>query len=398
MRELAAVNTKPLQRETQLAKLKVTMMTEEKLMTKDVYAARRQRMEQLMTERGAKSTLVTSVPGVYYFTGVWLEPGERLNALVLRRGEDPVWVTAEMFQEETAACGVETYYFRDGENPYERVVSVLGSAAGLLVDGQWPARHVFGLAAALGQNTLPGNADALLDELRTRKDAEEIEALERASQMADQVVQQLAARLRPGMTEQAAAETLAQLWREAGSAKMSFPPIVASGPMGAAPHHDPDETPLLLDTTVIVDTGGLYRHYCSDITRTFVLGRPDKEMEEVYKVVLAAQKAGIAAARPGVALGEVDACVRRVITEAGYGAYFTHRTGHGVGLDIHEAPFVMAGNEQVLEPGMVMSIEPGVYLPGKFGVRIEDLVVIEEQGARSLNQAPKEWEDVLLGG
>ncbi|WP_083516825.1 M24 family metallopeptidase [Alicyclobacillus shizuokensis] len=359
-------------------------------------ADRRHRLYRLMQEQGVETAVVASVPSIYYLTGVWVEPGERVHALILRADGDPVWVAAEMFKQEIEGSGVEMHYFQDGDNPYERLAEVIGSGKNLVVDGEWPTRHLLGLASALRLERLPGNADLLLQRLRVIKDDQEIQALERASQMADAVVGKLAEQLRPGMSERAAAELLAGLWREAGALQMSFPPIIASGKQGAAPHHEPDDTPLARNSTVIVDTGGVYDHYCSDITRTFVLGRPSEEMERVYKVVWAAQQAGVQAAKPGRTLHDVDAAVREVIMEAGYGEYFTHRTGHGVGLDIHEAPYVMAGNTQVLEPGMVMSVEPGVYLPGKFGVRIEDLVVVEEGGARSLNRAAKTWESMCL--
>jgi Xaa-Pro dipeptidase len=365
-------------------------------MTDNVYEKRRQRLYRLLEEHGVAAVLVTSTAGVYYFTGVWLNPGERASAVILQPGHDPVWVVPEMFRHEAAASDVEKRYWNDGGNPYRLMAEVVAKGGALAVDGDWSTRHLLALAAEVGADTLPRSADGVLGALRAVKDEAEIRALEQASQWADQVVARIREFLTPVRTERQAAEELARLWREVGSPEMSFPPIVAAGSRGAAPHHEPDDSQLGRDTTVIVDTGGFYRHYCSDITRTFVLGRATAEMEQVYRVVLAAQQAGIAAAKPGVTLGEVDRAVRQVIQDAGYGPYFTHRTGHGVGLDIHELPYVMADNPQRLEVGMVMSIEPGVYLPNRFGVRIEDLVVIEAGGARSLNRAPKQWEEVVI--
>ncbi|MCL6594420.1 MAG: M24 family metallopeptidase, partial [Alicyclobacillus sp.] len=240
-------------------------------------------------------------------------------------------------------------------------------------------------------------ADSLLARLRVCKDADELARLQHASRLADRVLALLRAEVRPGCTERQLAERLAQLWRAVGAAGESFPAIVAFGSNAAEPHHEPDDTPLTPGSVVLIDTGGRWQRYVSDITRTWLAGPPaDPEVERVYQCVLAAQQAGLAAARPGVPLAAVDAAVRAVIEAAGYGPYFTHRTGHGVGLEIHEAPYVAPGQEERLEPGMVFSIEPGVYLPGRFGVRIEDLVVVGEAAAQPLNQAPKSWSDAVL--
>ncbi|MCL6515733.1 MAG: Xaa-Pro peptidase family protein [Alicyclobacillus sp.] len=345
---------------------------------------------------GVDAALVTARPNVYYLTGVWLDTGERASALILRPDAEPVWVVHEMFQEETARANVRRVLWKDGESPHRRILDVLGRAERVAVDGAWESRHLMACLELADGGLHPLDADPLMSALRGRKDEVELAHLERASAMADQVVQALANEIRPGVTEAELAKRLEALWEAAGSEGMSFPPIVAVGENGAAPHHEPDDTPVVAGTTVIVDTGGLHRHYVSDITRTYILGEPSEEIRAVYDCVLRAQEIGIATAKPGVTLGEVDDAVRRFIREAGYGPYFTHRTGHGVGLDVHEAPYVVGGNAQVLEPGMVMSIEPGIYLPGKFGVRIEDLVVIEASGARSLNRAPKRLEAVCL--
>ncbi|WP_303800430.1 Xaa-Pro peptidase family protein [Alicyclobacillus macrosporangiidus] len=366
------------------------------LMTSGPWSDRRRRLCQEMERAGVEAALLTSRPNVFYLTGVWLATGERASALVVRSDRDPVWVVHEMFAQEVASADVRIVLWKDGEDAHRLIHEEVGQARRVAVDGGWEARHLMAWMALRPGLPLPVSADGMMAKLRGRKDAEELACLERASAMADEVVQALAADLRAGDTEAALAERLATLWRQAGSEGMSFPPIVAAGPNGAAPHHEPDGSQVMAGTTVIVDTGGVYHHYVSDITRTYIVGEPTEEMRRVYACVLAAQEAGIQAAKPGVTLGEVDAVVRRYITDAGYGPYFTHRTGHGVGLDIHEEPYVVGGNDQVLEPGMVMSIEPGIYLPGRFGVRIEDLVVIEEKGARSLNRAPKRWEAVCL--
>ncbi|MDQ0190883.1 aminopeptidase P family protein [Alicyclobacillus cycloheptanicus] len=365
---------------------------------REVCEARRARLREMLRREGLSAAVVTSPAAGYYFSGVWLETGERVSALILFADRDPIWVVHEMFRHEADAAEVEKQFWKDGDNPYPLIAKIVGETTPIAIDGHWEARHLLPLMAARPNAPAPVVSDAVVGWLRERKDAAEMKSLERASQMADEVVHRVRAALQPGVTEAAVAAELARLWEAVGAAGMSFPPIVAAGTAGAAPHHEPDETKVAAGTTVIVDTGGIYQHYCSDITRTFVIGAPTEEVAKVYECVLAAQLAGIAAAKPGVTLGAVDAAVRKVIEDAGYGPYFTHRTGHGVGLEIHEAPFVVGGNDELLAEGMVMSIEPGIYLPGKFGVRIEDLVVIEADGARSLNQAPKRLDDVVIGG
>ncbi|CAM3719069.1 M24 family metallopeptidase [Alicyclobacillus pomorum] len=362
----------------------------------DIYRDRIRRLDAVLQQIHLDGVVITSPASLYYFTGVWLETGERPTALIIRPHKEPVWIVHEMFANEVSSADVKKVFWKDGVSPYPLIGEAVGINARLAIDGNWAARHVIKLMATRPTAPEPVVADAVISALRERKDADELSKLERASAMADEVVGKLKTMLRPGMTELEATEMLEQLWEEAGSEGLSFPIIVAAGANGAAPHHEPDHSKIEEGSTVIVDTGGIYQRYVSDTTRTFVVGEPTEEIRKVYECVLRAQQIGIETAKPGVRLGDVDAAVRQYITDQGYGPYFTHRTGHGVGLDIHEEPFVVAGNEAVLETGMVMSVEPGIYLPGKFGVRIEDLVVIEEDGARSLNQSPKALEDVII--
>ena len=361
----------------------------------ELYQNRRAQLVQRLQSVGAGGAVVTSPANMYYLVGLWLETGERASALWVDAKGQAVLLAHEMFTHEVAKANVDKVWWKDGMSPYPVLAGLMNEQAQIYVDGSWEARHLLGLVQARPSSPIPLTGDDLLADLRSRKDENEKKELEKASQLADEVVAKMKNRLSVNMTEAKAAQELSLLWQEAADG-MSFPPIIASGANSAAPHHEPDNSQLVAGSTVIVDTGGIVNHYCSDITRTFVLGKPSEEIEKVYNIVLEAQLAGIKAAKPGVTLGEVDRQVREVISSAGYGEYFTHRTGHCVGLDIHEPPFVVNGNQQVLEVGMVMSVEPGIYLPGKFGVRIEDLVIIEEQGARSLNQAPKRLEDVVI--
>ena len=232
-------------------------------------------------------------------------------------------------------------------------------------------------------------ASAFLRELRAQKDPEELERLERAQRIAEQALGQILTEIRPGVTEKEIAARLQYLMLHFGAEKMSFDPIVASGPNGSMPHAVPTERKIRPGEFVTMDFGCVYKGYCSDMTRTVCVGRPTEEMERVYGVVLAAQLAGIAAARAGATGAEIDGAAREVIRQAGYGEYFGHAFGHGVGAEIHESPNATPGNEKPLPVGSVISAEPGIYLPGRFGVRIEDLVVVTPDGCSLLNHAPK---------
>ena len=233
-------------------------------------------------------------------------------------------------------------------------------------------------------------ASAFLRELRAQKDPEELERLERAQRIAEQALGQILTEIRPGVTEKEIAARLQYLMLHFGAEKMSFDPIVASGPNGSMPHAVPTERKIRPGEFVTMDFGCVYKGYCSDMTRTVCVGRPTEEMERVYETVLKAQLAGIAAARAGVTGAEIDGAAREVIRQAGYGEFFGHSFGHGVGVEIHESPNASPANDKPMAVGSVISAEPGIYLPGRFGVRIEDVIVLTEDGCRNITRAPKE--------
>ncbi|MCL6648282.1 MAG: Xaa-Pro peptidase family protein [Chloroflexi bacterium] len=229
----------------------------------------------------------------------------------------------------------------------------------------------------------------LVEPLRRVKDAEELASIERAVQIADQAVQAVCEWLRPGVSERAVAWELERQMREAGAEGMAFALIVGSGPRGALPHAQPTEKPIAAGEPVVLDVGCVVDGYHSDLTRTICLGEPDPAYLEIYDIVLRAQHEAEACIRPGMTGGEADRIARDLIAAAGYGDQFGHSLGHGVGLEIHEGPTLRRESEDILQPGMVFSVEPGIYLPGRFGVRLEDLVVLEADGVRVLSQAPK---------
>lgn len=229
-----------------------------------------------------------------------------------------------------------------------------------------------------------------LGKLRQSKDAEELQAMEAAQGIAERALEDILKEIRPGVTEKEIAARLQYLMLHYGASDMSFDPIVVSGPNGSLPHGVPSEKEIQSGEFVTMDFGCIYKGYCSDMTRTVAVGFVTEEMGRVYRTVLAAQKAGIAAAKAGVTGKAVDAAAREVIRQAGFGEYFTHSFGHGVGVEIHEAPNAASNSDTPLPAGAVISAEPGIYIPGKLGVRIEDVILITPEGCRNLTKAPKE--------
>jgi Xaa-Pro dipeptidase len=342
--------------------------------------------------------LITPSPDLRYLLGVAGESHERLTCLVLPAEGDPALVVPALERpglDGTPVCdlGLEIAQWTDGTDPYALVADLLvrsGSPNRVAVGDAMPAAHVLRLRAALpscGQEL----AAPLLRQLRMRKDAAEIAALTAAGQAIDRVHARMGEWLRVGRTEaQVGADVAAAIVAE-GHTCAAFV-IVGSGPHGASPHHDVSERVLQAGDVVVVDIGGpTSEGYFSDCTRTYSLGEPaHADVANTYAVLQGAQDAAVAAVAPGVTAQQVDAAARVPISDAGFGERFIHRTGHGIGLDVHEDPYIVAGNDLVLEPGMAFSVEPGIYLPGRWGARIEDIVVVGEQGATRLNHRPRD--------
>jgi len=245
-----------------------------------------------------------------------------------------------------------------------------------------------GYRKALSCQLVP--AAGLLAELRQVKDREEQDCMIAAQRIAEKAFTEILNELRPGVTEKEVAARLQYLMLHYGAENMSFDPIAVSGANGSMPHGVPSEKPLAAGEFLTMDFGCIKNGYCSDMTRTVAIGFATEEMQLVYHTVLAAQAAGIAAAKAGATGAEVDGAARRIIANAGYGEFFGHSFGHGVGVEIHEAPNATPGNERPLPAGAVISAEPGIYLPGRLGVRIEDVVILKEGGCTDITKAPKE--------
>jgi len=337
-----------------------------------------------------------------YLTGLDEHPSERHFLLFVVPDHEPVFLVPELSGEqvraESAVADVRTW--GDDEDPVAAVESVAADLAlandapHVLVDDTMHARFTQDLRRVLPDATW-GLATAALADLRVIKDDAEVAALRHAGEAADAVVRDLRewGDEVVGMTETDLARHVEDRLAANGGVGVSFDTIVGSGPNGAMPHHTHGDRVIEAGDPVVLDFGTRVDGYPSDQTRTLVFGdeSPPAGFREVHRAVREAQEATVEAVEPGATTGEIDAAAREVIAEAGYGDEFVHRTGHGVGLDVHEEPYVVAGGERELEPGMVFSVEPGVYLSGEFGVRIEDLVVVTDDGCVRLNRTDRDW-------
>ncbi|HWM02021.1 MAG TPA: Xaa-Pro peptidase family protein [Actinophytocola sp.] len=357
--------------------------------------ARLGRAREAAGTAGVDAMLMAPGSDLRYLLGGSGSSFERLTCLVLPTGGQPVLVVPKLEAPGYAAVptgelGVELATWVDDEDPYALVASLLGGVSRVAVGDVMPALHVLGLRRVLpdAEQVLAG---PIVRELRMRKDATEIDGLRRAGAAIDRVHARMAEFVRVGRTEAEAGADIAAAIVEEGHAVAEFV-IVGSGPNGASPHHGVSDRVLEAGDVVVVDIGGpIAEGYCSDSTRTYVLGEPrDADVVDTYAVLQAAQQAAVDAVRPGVAAQDVDAAARTIIADAGFGEFFIHRTGHGIGLDVHEDPYIVTGNTLPLEPGMAFSVEPGIYHPGRWGARIEDIVVVTADGVEPLNRQPHE--------
>jgi Xaa-Pro aminopeptidase len=348
---------------------------------------------------GVDALLVSPGSDLRYLLGAGGSSFERLTCLVLPAAGsavEPALVVPKLEQPGYAAVptndlGVHVATWVDGDDPYRLVADLLkGTAKSMAVTDMMPALHTLGLRDAL-PDARQGLAGPVLRELRMRKDPGEIEALRKAGAAIDRVHARMGEWLRPGRTEAEVGADIAAAIVAEGHEVAEFV-IVGSGPNGASPHHGVSDRVIEQGDVVVVDIGGpVPEGYNSDSTRTYSVGVPGfDDVLDTYAVLKNAQQAAVDAAGPGVTAEAVDAAARDVIADAGFGEFFVHRTGHGIGLDVHEDPYIVSGNDLVLEVGMAFSIEPGIYLPGRWGARIEDIVVVSEEGAVRLNTRPHE--------
>jgi Xaa-Pro aminopeptidase len=357
-----------------------------------VYARRLAAAAAATGEAGLTGLVITPGYDLRYLTGSRAQTFERLTALVLPASGDATVVVprmelASLKESAIAELGLTVRDWVDGDDPYQLVSAALGGApAATAVTDSMPALHLLPLAGVLG--VLPVLATDVLRRLRMVKEECEIDALRKAGSAIDRVHARVPEFLIPGRTEADVAADIAEAIVAEGHSAVAFI-IVGSGPHGADPHHSYSDRELQAGDIVVVDIGGAYEPgYHSDSTRTYSIGDPEPDVAQHYSTLQRAQRAAFDAVRPGVTAEQVDAAARDVLAEAGLAEFFVHRTGHGIGLSVHEEPYIIAGNELPLAPGMAFSIEPGIYFPGSWGARVEDIVVVTEDGALSVNNRP----------
>jgi Xaa-Pro aminopeptidase len=359
------------------------------------FADRLLRARAATAAAGLDALLVGSGADLRYLTGYPGHGAERLTCLVLPAAGDPVLVVPRLERPAALASpvgstGLQVLDWADGEDPYGLVAKQLaGPVRRVAIDDYLHAAKVLGLRAALpdAEQELAG---PVLGPLRMRKAPDEVAALRAAAAAIDRVHARMGEWLRPGRTERAVGRDIAEAILAEGHESVDFT-IIGSGPNGASPHHEVSDRVISAGEAVVVDIGGTTAEgYCSDSTRTYVLGSAPAGFGDLYDVLEAAQEAAVDAVRPGVTAESVDAAARDLIVAAGYGEAFLHRTGHGIGMQSHEDPYIVGGNTQLLEPGMAFSVEPGIYLAGQHGARIEDIVVVTEDGVERLNRTTRD--------
>lgn len=354
------------------------------------YGERMRRARRVMLALDVDVLLASVGADLPYLTGYEAMPSERLTMAVIPLDGEASLVVPHL-EAPRVTPRPEVFEIRawdETDQPARIVADAIGGARRIAVTDQTWSVFTLQLQGLL-PNAEFSSARPIASRLRTRKSAAEIELLRRAAHAVDTVVDQLRSVPFAGRTEFELSEQVAAMAVSAGSDVATFR-IVASGPNSASPHHEPGDRVISPGDAVVVDFGGKVGGYCSDTTRTFHVGEPSDEYRQVHGVVREAQQAGVDAALPGASAERVDEAGRTVIEAAGYGEYFIHRIGHGIGLDVHEDPYLVAGNDDELEPGMAFSVEPGVYLPGRFGVRIEDIVVCTDSGPVRLNESSRD--------
>jgi len=361
-------------------------------------ASRLERLTASLRTSGLDAVVLNPGPTLKYLTGLNFHLMERPVVLMVAPGRDPVIVLPELELPKVGLFPYKVQAFAYGEIPTEWDSVFRQAVQALGLDGKrigveprnlrlLEFRHV---QAGAPEADFPDASDALAA-LRIRKDAAEIESMRRAVKIAQDGLEATLPLIKVGMTErEVAAELVMQLLRHGSDSELPFAPIVSGGPNAANPHASPSDRKLQVGDLLVVDWGAAWNGYISDLTRTFAVVEVDEECQKIHKIVQQANAAGRAAGKPGVPCAAVDKAARDVIEAAGYGKYFTHRTGHGIGMEGHEDPYMRGDNMQLLETGMAYTVEPGIYLTERNGVRIEDNMVVTEMGAESLSDMPRE--------
>lgn len=353
-----------------------------------MYSKRIEKLRTLMKEKDLLQLLVTDTASIFYLTGRWIESGERLLVLMIRQSGKPILFINELFPEKESE-DLDFIWVKDTTDSILLLAEKIEKDKVLGIDKNWPSGFLIRLMETMGSSKVV-NSSLLLDLIRSQKDEEEIQFMKDVSKMNDEAMSMLIDAINEELTEKDMEDILKDIYNNLGADGFSFTPIIAYGKNGSNPHHENSQRLLKEGDSIILDIGCKKDHYSADMTRTVFFMELSEKAKEVYETVLEANMKAIEKVRPGVRFSEIDGAARRVIEAKGYGEYFTHRTGHSIGIEVHEHGDVSSSNDDLLKPGMVFSVEPGIYLEGELGVRIEDLVLVTEEGYETLNKYPKD--------
>ncbi len=352
---------------------------------------------RIMRDENIDYVFLSPGSNFYYLTGIDLFADERFRVMIIDNNGKIVLVIPKLDKAEVEKSNFldqkensKAKYWSDTENPQRILKSVISSQSRkVAVEGKIEYKSFAKMKPLLKESEII-LADEVMNRLRVTKEEKEISYLKKAAEIADRVGESIQDFIAAGVSEKELSHEIEYRLKSYGDGKLAFSPVVAAGPNSSSPHNLPGDYKIKTGDAITPDFGCLYNNYCSDISRTYFLEHVEQQKAEIYEIVREAQKRAIEKIQPGVEVEKVDLAARNFIEDKGYGDYFLHRTGHGVGLDYHEEPYVKKGNKRKLEPGMVFSVEPGIYLPEKFGVRIEDIVVVRENGAEVLNKLSKD--------
>ncbi|MFC4768409.1 M24 family metallopeptidase [Effusibacillus consociatus] len=359
------------------------------------HAARISKLLAWMEETDIDVSVVTSPANVRYLSGFYSNPHERFMGVIIPRKGTPFLIVPALDREKAEAEGtLPVHTHSDTDNAVDILVGVLDSDAAAISQvaiekSQMSVARLEELQSRFS-NAKYANVEDRLTAMRMRKDGEELSLMRQAAQLADEAVAFAVTQMVPGKMEYELVQAIESFVKRQGADRMAFETMVLAGEKSALPHGEPGTREIRKGDFVLVDLGIVWKGYCSDITRTFAVGDISEKQREIYEAVRRANAAAIQAVKPGVGAGVIDRAARDVIEDAGFGEFFIHRVGHGLGIDIHEPPSMHGNNEQPLVPGMMFTIEPGVYIPGMGGVRIEDDVLVTETGVEVLTSYPKE--------
>jgi len=367
-------------------------------MHKEIYIARSKKLVNVLKKNRIDGFIFTVSVNMYYFTGFYELPSERLMVLFIPAEGEPIFLVPHLSYDQICSSTwlkVENVFsWYDGEDPFEKVSSIIREKkllnSKIAIDDTLRSDFLLALQEKLPQVKFVSGGK-IVGTLRRIKSDVEIDIMMHLGKIHDKVLEKTISTIKAGISELEVANIFINTFEEYGPRYVSYfsptidstglIPIVASGPNSAQPHYRAMKKLIVDGESIVMDGGAFWKYYRSDMTRTVFVGDPPEEYLKIYDIVRKAQEKGMQSVKPGRTCEEIDQIVRKVIEDEGYGKYFIHRTGHGIGLEVHEEPYIIKGNKLALEPGMAFSIEPGIYIPGKYGVRIEDCVIVTEKGA-----------------